>query len=340
MKTLITGGAGFIGSNAASRFLRRGDEVVILDNLSRKGSSQSNVEWLRPQGRLTPLEVDIRDAGRVRDAFSAHRDAALVLHLAGQVAVTASLEDPGLDCAVNVIGTLNVLEAARAARIAAPIIYSSTNKVYGQLDDLALAATNGRRSLADFPGGVSEDRPLDFHSPYGCSKGAADQYVRDYHRIFGLNTVVMRQSCIYGPRQFGVEDQGWVAWFMIAALTDRPITIYGDGRQVRDILHVDDLIDAFEAAAANIGRVAGSVFNIGGGPENAVSLLEVLRFIEHRNGACVPLRKAAARPGDQCVYVSDIRRAGRELGWKPRMPWREGLNSLLRWVREHRVELS
>jgi CDP-paratose 2-epimerase len=339
MKVLITGGAGFIGSNAASRFLRRGDEAVILDNLSRKGC-ESNIEWLRPQGSLTFLKVDIRDAGEVRDAFSAHRDAALVLHLAGQVAVTQSLDDPDLDCRVNVLGTLNVLEAARAAKIPAPIIYSSTNKVYGQLDDLAIGAANGRCSFADLPCGVSEDRALDFHSPYGCSKGAADQYVRDYHRIFGLNTVVMRQSCIYGPRQFGVEDQGWVAWFMIAAACDRPVTIYGDGRQVRDILHVDNLIDAFEAAAANIGRVAGSVFNIGGGPENAVSLLEVLRFIEHRRGACVPLRKAAPRPGDQRVYVSDIGRAGRDLGWTPRTSWREGLDGLFEWVREHRQELS
>jgi len=339
MKVLITGGAGFIGSNAASRFLRRGDEAVILDNLSRKGC-ESNIAWLRPQGRLTFLKVDIRDAGEVRDAFSAHRDAALVLHLAGQVAVTQSLDDPDLDCRVNVLGTLNVLEAARAAKTPAPIIYSSTNKVYGQLDDLAIGAAHGRCSFADLPRGVSEDRALDFHSPYGCSKGAADQYVRDYHRIFGLNTVVMRQSCIYGPRQFGVEDQGWVAWFMIAASCDRPITIYGDGRQVRDILHVDNLIDAFEAAAANIGRVAGSVFNIGGGPDNAVSLLEVLRFIEHRRGACVPLRKAAPRPGDQRVYVSDIGRAARDLGWKPRTSWREGLDGLFEWVREHRQELS
>ena len=339
MKVLITGGAGFIGCNAASRFLRRGDEVIVLDNLSRKGSA-ANVEWLRSQGRLTFIDADVRDADRIRDALRAHPDAALLLHLAGQVAVTASLQDPALDCAVNVQGTLNVLEAARAANIDAPIIYSSTNKVYGQLGDLSLGGVNGRRSLADFPHGIAEDRQLDFHSPYGCSKGAADQYARDYHRIFGLKTVVMRQSCVYGPRQYGVEDQGWVAWFMIAAISDRAITLYGDGRQVRDLLHVDDLIDAFEAAAANIDRAAGAIFNIGGGPANAVSLLDVLGFIQRRAGVSVPVRKAPERPGDQQVYISDIRRARRELGWEPRIGWREGLEGLFEWVRGHRRELS
>jgi CDP-paratose 2-epimerase len=339
MKVLITGGAGFIGSNAASRFLQRGDRVVVLDNLSRRGAC-ANLEWLRRQGALSFCDVDIRDASSVAAIFSAHRDADLVLHLAAQVAVTTSVADPRLDFEVNVLGTINALEGMRLAGSAAPFVYSSSNKVYGQLTDLEIALTNGHCTFTRLQHGIPECRNLDFHSPYGCSKGAADQYVRDYHRIFGLNTVVMRQSCIYGPRQFGIEDQGWVAWFMIAAESGRALTIYGDGNQVRDILHVDDLLDAFEAAANNISLAAGSVYNIGGGPSNAVSLLEVLDFIEKRRGCPLTYNRAAERPGDQRVYISDIRRACRELGWRPRIGWRTGLGHLYEWVRRNRGELE
>ena len=334
MEVLITGGAGFIGSNAASRYLRRGDHVVVLDNLSRKGGVD-NVAWLRSQGRMTFHNVDLRDASSVEAIFRQHSNASLVLHLAAQVAVTTSVLDPRQDFEVNVLGTLNVLEAARSANMLAPIIYSSTNKVYGQLDDVKTGVIDGRCSFVELTDGVSEDRNLDFHSPYGCSKGAADQYVRDYHRIFGLNTVVMRQSCIYGCRQFGVEDQGWVAWFTIAALSGFPITLYGDGRQVRDILYVEDLLDAFELAASKIGKTAGAVYNIGGGPGNAVSLLDVLRFVEQRKGDALKYSVKAERPGDQRVYVSDIRRAQRELGWNPRTSWKVGLTALYDWVGEH-----
>ncbi|MBV8055996.1 MAG: SDR family NAD(P)-dependent oxidoreductase [Deltaproteobacteria bacterium] len=339
MKVLITGGAGFIGSNAASRFLRRGAEVVVIDNLAGHASAV-NLQWLQPQGRLTFHHLDVRDADGMTAAIGENLGAGLVLHLASQVAVTSSIADPRLDFEVNALGTFNLLEAARRAQLRAPIIYASTNKVYGQLADLGLDDSNGRCEFIGLRQGISEQRQLDFHSPYACSKGAADQYVRDYHRIFGLNTVVMRQSCIYGPRQFGREDQGWLAWLMIAAQNRQPITIYGDGRQVRDILQIDDLLDAFEAAARNIAIAAGSVYNIGGGPANAVSLLEVLDFIEQHSGINLTYRFAAPRPGDQRVYISDIRLAHCQLGWSPRIGWRRGLSRLHDWVAASHRELA
>src|SRR5436190_19211093 len=245
MKAIITGGAGFIGCNASARYLKHGDEVVVIDNLSRRGTQQ-NLDWLGPQGNLTFVKTDIADAGAVRKAFDAHGDADLILHLAGQVAVTSSVSDPRDDFQSNALGTFNVLEAVRAIGTKAPFLYASTNKVYGGMEDLGIVERNGRYDYADFPNGVSEERGLDFHSPYGCSKGSADQYVRDYHRIYGLNTVVFRQSCIYGYRQFGMEDQGWIAWFFIAAEKGKEISVYGDGKQVRDILFIDDLLDAYE----------------------------------------------------------------------------------------------
>jgi CDP-paratose 2-epimerase len=339
MKVLITGGAGFIGCNAASRFLCRGAELVIIDNLVSEPSTQ-NLQWLRSQGRISFYQLDVREAARLASLVAEHSDAGLVLHLASQVAVTSSVADPRLDFEVNALGTFNLLEAARLAGLKAPIIYSSTNKVYGQMPDLELSSSGRRCEYIRQPKGISEDRPLDFHSPYGCSKGAADQYVRDYHRIFGLNTVVLRQSCIYGPRQFGREEQGWLAWLMIAAESGQPITIYGDGRQVRDVLQIEDLLDAFEAAARNIHITAGSVYNIGGGPANAVSLLEVLDFIESHAGVRIRYNFAGPRPGDQRVYVSDIRRARRDLGWYPRIGWKKGLLGLHRWVTATRHQVS
>jgi CDP-paratose 2-epimerase len=339
MKVLITGGAGFIGSNAASRFLRRGAEVVVIDNLAGHASAV-NLRWLSPQGRLIFHQLDVREADAMAAVIRENTDTDLVLHLASQVAVTSSIADPRLDFEVNVLGTFNLLEAARLAGLRAPIIYASTNKVYGQLADLSFGDSNGRYDFIGLGQGISEERRLDFHSPYGCSKGAADQYVRDYHRIFGLNTVVMRQSCIYGPRQFGREDQGWLAWLMIATQNRKPITIYGDGRQVRDILQVDDLLDAFETAARNIAIAAGSVYNIGGGLANAVSLLKVLDFIEQHTGVRVPHRFAAPRPGDQRIYISDIRRAGVQLGWSPRIGWRSGLSALHDWIAANHGQLA
>jgi CDP-paratose 2-epimerase len=331
MKVMITGGAGFIGSNAAGRYLARGDSVVIIDDLSRPGVVR-NLEWLKRQGPLTLLKIDVRSERRVAEAFKSHADAGLILHLAGQTAVTTSVTDPRADFEVNALGTFNVLEGARLAGIAAPLIYSSTNKVYGGMEDAEVVERDGRYAYADLPQGVPEDRCLDFHSPYGCSKGAADQYVRDYHRIYGLNTVVFRQSCIYGYRQFGVEDQGWVAWFMIASQTGRPITVYGDGKQARDILFVDDLLDAFDLAAAQIKKAAGRVYNVGGGPQNVMSLLDLLAYLEKKQGRPMPYKHDEWRPGDQRLYVSDISRARLELGWSPKVDCRRGLELLYEWV--------
>lgn len=331
MKTLITGGAGFIGSNAASRCLRRRDEVVIIDNLSRKGSEE-NLDWLQSQGALSFIHADIRDADQTNRIFQSHRDAGVILHLAGQVAVTTSVVDPRADFEANATGTLNVLEAARRAGIHAPIIFSSTNKVYGGMDNVGVAANNGRYSYADLPNGIDEEQNLDFHSPYGCSKGAADQYVRDYSRIYGMKTIVFRQSCIYGYRQLGVEDQGWVAWFTIAAVLGKPITVYGDGKQVRDILFIEDLLDAYDAALANLDRTNGRVYNIGGGPQNVMSVREVIEFLSRKQNRSLPFTCADWRPGDQLVYISNISRAKADFNWEPKIHSNQGLDLLYNWV--------
>jgi CDP-paratose 2-epimerase len=262
----------------------------------------------------------------------------LVLHLAGQVAVTTSVADPRSDFEMNALGTLNVLEAMRRNKIASTLIYSSTNKVYGDLQHIPIAERAERYEYADMPHGVHEDIGLDFHSPYGCSKGSADQYVRDYQRIFGLNTVVFRQSCIYGTRQFGMEDQGWIAWFLIAAELGLPLTIYGDGKQVRDVLFVDDLLNAFDAAAKNIDVACGRVYNIGGGPGNAISILELIEHASALGGKKLPYGHGAWRLGDQRIYVSDIRRAKSELGWEPAISWRRGVESVRNWVLANRAE--
>ena len=332
MKIIITGGAGFIGANAAMRALKAGNHVIVMDNLARDGS-RKNLAWL--EAEAAPLEfinLDLRSASEVSAAFRAHRDADRVLHLAAQVAVTKSVDDPRADFDVNAGGSLNVLEAMRAAGMNAPVIFSSTNKVYGSMNHLPVAERDGRYAYARRSHGVPETQNLDFHSPYGCSKGAADQYFLDYHRIYGLRTIVFRQSCIYGYRQFGMEDQGWVAWFLIASQLGRPVTIYGDGKQVRDILFIDDLLDAYDAAFAAGESALGRAYNIGGGPGNVLSLLELIRYIENRQKKRLPLTFAEWRPGDQRVFVSDIRRAARELAWRPRIRVRQGLDLLYEWV--------
>ncbi len=331
MKVVVTGGAGFIGANAAARYLKRGHRVIVLDNLDRAGAT-SNLAWLRTRGAPEVRQIDVRDGAAVANFFAAYRDADLVLHLAGQVAVTTSVAEPRVDFEANALGTLNVLEAVRHANIGAPFIYASTNKVYGAMESIPIAEHEHRYAYAEQPHGVDEGQPLDFHSPYGCSKGAADQYVRDYHRIYGLNTVVFRQSCIYGPRQFGIEDQGWIAWFIIASELGLPLTIYGDGKQVRDVLWIDDLLDAFDAAAENIDVAAGRVYNIGGGPDNAISLLDLIELLGELRGEPLECARAPWRPGDQRVYVSDIRRAARELNWRPRVGARRGIELLRGWV--------
>lgn len=333
MKILVTGGCGFIGTHAVNRWAGA-CEVMTLDNLSRIGSD-CNLEWLRSRG--FPLEhrrTDIRNSEELAEAVRQFQPD-VVLHLAAQVAVTTSVTDPTLDFGINALGTFNVLEAVRQHAAKAALLYSSTNKVYGGMEEVGVELRNGRYSYANLDQGVSESQPLDFHSPYGCSKGCGDQYVRDYSRIYGLRTVVLRQSCIYGTRQFGMEDQGWVAWFTIRAAQGRPVTIYGDGRQVRDVLWIDDLLSAYERVIERIDQVRGRIFNIGGGPNFVMSLLGLLELLKQRGA---PLQHSFAdwRPGDQRVFVADIRRAQAELGWQPQVSPAEGVAKLHAWVEENR----
>jgi CDP-paratose 2-epimerase len=335
-KFLITGGSGFIGSNYVSRLVQRGENVTVFDNLSRAGS-RLNLEWLRETYGDNAFKLiigDVRDAKAIQDAA---RDASVIVHLAGQVAVTSSVSKPREDFEINALGTFNVLEAARAARHCPVVLYSSTNKVYGGMDEVEVVEEPTRYNYATLPQGAPETQPLDFHSPYGCSKGAGDQYVRDYFRIYDIPTVVLRQSCIYGTRQFGVEDQGWVAWFIIAAVTGRPISIYGDGKQVRDILFVEDLMDAYDAALSQIERVAGQVYNIGGGAAKTLSIWdEFCPILEKLVGHSLEVTHGNWRPGDQKVYISDIRKAHKELGWQPRIGVNEGIQRLFDWVSANR----
>ena len=330
--TLITGGAGFVGCNLADSLLRDERNVAIFDALTRAGSER-NLAWLRsehPDGQLRFVQGDVRDFAAVQ---AAARDADVIYHLAGQVAVTSSVVDPRTDFEINALGTLNVLEAARLSGRQPIIVFTSTNKVYGGMEDLAVAERDTRYEYRDFPYGIPESQPLDARSPYGCSKAAADQYVRDYARMYDLPTVVFRMSCIYGPRQFGTEDQGWLAHFMIAAVTGRPITIYGDGKQVRDVLFVEDLVRAFRLAVEKIDTAAGQVYNIGGGPSNALSVWkEFGELLAVLKGEPIPVRYDQWRPGDQPCYVSDIRKASRHLNWQPQVDKETGIRRLWEWV--------
>jgi CDP-paratose 2-epimerase len=330
---LVTGGAGFVGANLADRLAAEGRSVRILDDLSRPGVSR-NLEWVKGRhgDRIEVVRGDVRDPRLVRSAVDG---VGSIFHLAAQVAVTTSLDDPRHDFEVNLLGTMNVLEAARAVRRKPGILFTSTNKVYGALPDVELRC-NGRRwepvSAAVRDAGISETRPLDFHSPYGCSKGAADQYVLDYARTMGLQTTVFRMSCIYGPRQFGTEDQGWVAHFLLQALQGLPITVFGDGRQVRDVLFVHDLVDAMFLAERHRERVSGLAFNIGGGPRHTLSLLELLDLVEQQTGRAPVVEHAAWRPSDQRYYVSDTRRFQQATGWLPRVAPVEGVRRLASWL--------
>ncbi len=328
----VTGGAGFIGSNYVQRLVQRGERVTVYDNLSRAGASR-NLAWLQEtlgENSFRLVVGDVRDAGLL--AVSA-RDADVIVHLAAQVAVTTSVVYPREDFEINAQGTFNVLEAARLNGRKPVFVYASTNKVYGGMEDVQVVERKTRWEYESLPLGCPETQPLDFHSPYGCSKGTGDQYVRDYARIYDLPTVVMRQSCIYGPRQFGVEDQGWVAWMTIAAVTGKPITIYGDGKQIRDVLHVDDLLNGYDAAIDQIAAVRGRVYNLGGGPENTMSIwTEFGPKLEKLLGSKIPVGRGDWRPGDQKVFVADIRKAGGELGWKPKIGVDEGMQKLFEWV--------
>ena len=317
---LITGGAGFIGSNLAARLLAElpDSRITIFDNLSRRGS-EHNVRWLKQLPGASRLEIvqgDLRSADQVAAAV---RDVSEIYHLAAQVAVTTSVRDPLEDFETNALGTFHVLEAARRFGRQPLVLFTSTNKVYGALESVEVeaAGTRYRAANPDFRG-ADESMPLDFHSPYGCSKGAADQYVRDYARIYDLPTVVFRMSCIAGPRQFGNEDQGWVAHFLYSALAKQPISIYGDGLQVRDILHVDDLLDAMLAVRQQMGRTAGEIFNVGGGLERSFSVAEILARIEQRTGLTCRRTHASVRPGDQPLYISNCAKLTDRTGWSPK----------------------
>jgi CDP-paratose 2-epimerase len=330
---LITGGAGFIGTNLAARLLEEGRRVLVYDNLSRPGVER-NLQWLRTNyGDLLQVEIaDVRDRERIAAAVAG---ASQVFHLAAQVAVTTSLYEPREDFDINLGGTLNVLEAMRVLDQPPSLLFASTNKVYGALDDVTLqVADQGYRPLdaALCETGIGESRPLDFHSPYGCSKGGADQYVLDYARSFGLPAAVFRMSCIYGPHQCGNEDQGWVAHFLISALRGETITIYGDGRQVRDVLFVEDLVEAFLRCQARLPQLAGRAFNMGGGPANAVSLVDVLRHIAALTGEAPRVMHGAWRVGDQRYYVTDASAFTEATGWKPTVSASEGIARLHDWL--------
>jgi CDP-paratose 2-epimerase len=331
--TLITGGAGFIGSNLAHRLLSQGRTVRVLDNLARPGVEQ-NLQWLREAHptRLETVMADVRDASAVDAAMAGVTQ---VFHLAAQVAVTSSLHDPREDFEINALGTLNVLEAVRARPVPPPVLMTSTNKVYGGLGDVALSVQGQRYLPLDQElrsQGIGESRSLDFHSPYGCSKGTADQYVLDYARSYGLATTVFRMSCIYGPRQFGTEDQGWVAHFILRALRGEAITLYGDGMQVRDVLYVDDLIDAFLLAEKQGKGLAGRAYNMGGGPGNAISLRDLLDQIEVLHGERPAVTLDEWRTGDQRYYVSDTGAFQAATGWRPKVGAAQGIELLYRWL--------
>lgn len=339
-RIFITGGCGFVGSNLSDHLIRDGEEIVLFDNLHRKGS-EKNLEWLKenPSGKFTFIKGDIRDYDALKKAMDGGYD--VVYHTAGQVAVTTSVLDPREDFEINALGTFNLLEAIRESKIDPAIIFTSTNKVYGCIEDVVVVEQNGRYAYRDYPEGMDESRPLDFHSPYGCSKGTADQYVRDYARIYGMRSVVFRMSCQYGIRQFGNEDQGWVVHFVIAAHFSKDINIYGDGKQVRDLLYIDDLVRAFRMATSRIDHIKGSIFNIGGGPDNVISLLELVAMLEEMSNRKIKLRFSGWRPGDQQVYVSRIDKAKAAFGWEPTISKSQGIKKLCEWVQsnEHLFEI-
>ncbi|RWB79049.1 MAG: NAD-dependent epimerase/dehydratase family protein [Mesorhizobium sp.] len=333
----VIGGSGFIGSNLADSLLSDGEIVLVVDNLSRPGVEQ-NLDWLAQKHgeRLIAEIVDIRDLSALATALA---PAKAIFHLAAQTAVTTSLTDPAEDFDINLKGTFNVLEAARGS--GTPVVFASTNKVYGSLPQIAVRQADDHYEPLDEQvrtSGVAEKVGLDFCTPYGCSKGAADQYVLDYSKSYGLPTAVLRMSCIYGPRQFGTEDQGWVAHFLLSALSSQPITIYGDGRQVRDILHVSDAVAAYRGLLARIEDVKGQAFNLGGGPRNAVSLRVLLAEIADMTGSDITIRHDHERIGDQPYFVADTRKLQAAIGWQAHVPWREGICDLASWLLRHRLQ--
>lgn len=341
MTHLVTGCAGFIGVNLALRLIESGERVIGLDNLSRLGVTRNLDELQRAAqaGNFEFIRADVSDFDAMAGVFEKY-PIEVVYHLAGQTAVTSSIENPRADFEANAKGTLAVLEAARHHRPKCQVIFASTNKVYGKMQSVSVVDRGGRYDYADLPGGINEQFPVDFHSPYGCSKGAADHYVRDYHRIYGMSTVVCRQSCIYGPRQIGLESQGWLAWLILSAIRGRTINIYGDGKQSRDVLYIDDLVDCYVRLAEAGGRVAGELFNVGGGPDNVMSILDLVDRLKKLTGREVDVRFADWRPGDQRVFISDLSHIGDRIGWAPRFGPGQGVERLFDWINAHRVELE
>jgi len=338
MDILVTGGCGFIGTNTVRYFAEKGHSIHIIDNLSRDGS-EVNLSWLRNRFDFEFTEGDIRNRELVENLIH-DINVDVIIHLASQVAVTTSVETPRYDFEVNARGTFNLLDAIRQHTPNTIFLNASTNKVYGSLRGHEVEEQERRYVFASGAQGIDESQPLNFHSPYGCSKGAADQYVEDYYKIYSIPSVNFRQSCIYGPRQFGMESQGWIAWFIIAHLTDQPITIYGNGKQVRDILYVDDLVKCYESAIKEIDDVAGESFNIGGGKTQSVSLLEFIKILEKVSEKSVSFDYDDWRPGDQKVYISDTSKAARMMGWEPNTSVEKGIERLYAWVFKHQNLVS
>lgn len=328
---LIVGGAGFIGCNFAEALLRRGDKVIIFDNLSRQGTIH-NLTYLMEN--FPSVEYVIDDIRSTQSKLSELvEEVDVVYHLAAQPAVTTSVKSPREDFKINALGTFNLMEALRKSDRKPPVIYASTNKVYGKIKDLVIKETDKRYKSSFI--GITEEYPLDFHSPYGCSKGSGDQYVRDYARIYGLQTVVMRQSCIYGKRQYGAEDQGWISWFIIAAIFGRQINICGNGKQVRDILYVEDLFEAWDLVTKNIDTTSGEIYNVGGGNNFTLSLLEFIDILEDYLDMKVDFSYSDWRPGDQLCYISSISKISRDVGWKPKTDIRNILHELITWTEDN-----
>ena len=328
--TLITGGAGFIGTNAAAYYLKKGNKVVVYDNLSRAGAKQ-NLNWLKKQGgNLVFVKGDIRDDKKLLETFKKYGPD-LVLHLAAQVTMVTSVENPREDFEINALGTFNLLEAMRNTKSKAAALYSSTNKVMGELLHIPVLEKEKRYDYKNIKG-VNESFPLDFFGPYGCSKGTGDQYFLDYARIFGLNTIVFRQSGIYGSHQFGIEEQGWLAWFCNTLLFDKPVTIFGNGKQVRDVLYIDDLLRAFDLALKNIKKTRGKAYNVGGGPKFSLSIWELFEILEKLAGKKFNYKFGPWRPGDQKVYISDVSKAKKDFGWSPTISPKEGVKNLYNWI--------
>lgn len=336
----ITGGAGFIGVNTAINFLKKGNKVYIFDNFSREGS-RANAKYLKNNYKesLIIIEGDVRrDLNKYQDVIN---KSDIIFHFAGQVAVTTSVINPREDFEINALGTFNILEVVRKSPKKPIFLFSSTNKVYGDLENLKITEKKNRYDFSNLKKGVSENQNLDFHSPYGCSKGSADQYVRDYSRIYGIKTVVFRQSCIYGPHQFGIEDQGWVAWFLIASILGKKITIYGDGKQVRDLLYIDDLVNAYELAIKNIKTTSGNVYNVGGGIKNSISIWGELEPIFNKvTNKKTKVKFSKTRPGDQKIYISDISKAKKEFDWSPKTGVEAGIKKLYEWLIENKNDLK